>query len=166
MVDGKLGESLAIKGNLRLGESRDERGILVSKWAESSVETNVPERTECALLQLAIAVCVLTSLDDGFLGLLHRCTLHAPIALHESLELLGPSVPMNTAFHSHGIKRKRLDMWDEVLESTLVCRMHELRAIQTLLALALLEEKVTLAVPIECKFPASCAVNTLLGAAV
>lgn len=53
-------------------------------------------------------------------------------------------------------------MWNEVLKSSLVRRMHEFRTVETLLTLALLEEEVALTIPIEGEFSASCAVNTLL----
>lgn len=53
-----------------------------------------------------------------------------------------------------------------MLDSAFIGLVHELGAIQALLALALLEEEVTLAVPIKGEFSASCAVNTLLGAAM
>ncbi len=51
-------------------------------------------------------------------------------------------------------------------ECTLVGRVHELGAIQTLLTLALLEEQVTTAVAIERKFTASGPSDALLRAAV
>ena len=44
--------------------------------------------------------------------------------------------------------------------------MHELCAIEALLALALLHEKVASAIPIIGKFSATCAVNALFRAAV
>ena len=57
-------------------------------------------------------------------------------------------------------------MRNEFRESALVCRMHQFRSIQTLLALALLLEQVTSAIPAESQLTASGSANALLGAAV
>ena len=57
-------------------------------------------------------------------------------------------------------------MWDKARESALIGRMHQFRAIQTLLALVLLEQKVIAAIPVEGQLTTSGLANPLLGAAV
>ncbi len=113
------------------------------------------------LLALAIAVCVLACLDDGFLSLLHRRALHAAVTLRERTNGFDASVPMDTTFDSHGLQIR-----EEKCEGAFVRRMHEFRAIQALLALALLHEEVVAAVAVESQFSASGTTDTLLRAAV
>ena len=153
VVESKLGERLTIKSDLRLLECWDEQRVLRTIGTEDCADTNVPERTECALLELAISVRVLVCLDNSLFRLLHCRSLHAAVTANFSLEGLDTTMPMNTTLYTHTRKVKRLEGWDKILESMLIRFMHELRTIEVLLTLALLHEQVILAVSIERKLP-------------
>jgi hypothetical protein len=74
---------------------------------------------------------------------------------------------VNTTLDSHGRREEiRLEVRDEVLDGTLIRRMNELRAGESLLAPALLEQEVVAAIPLEGDLPASGTPKALLGAAV
>lgn len=162
MVDGKLGESLAVEGDASLLERRDELRVTDTLGTNSCIETNGPEVAERALLELSVTVGVLSGLDDGFLTLLHRRALHTTVTLREGAHGFDSTMPVNSTFDSH----RGLDVRNEMCECTLVGRMHELRAVQALLALALLHEQVIAAVAVKRQLSAASATNTLFGAAV
>lgn len=72
-------------------------------------------------------------------------------------------MPMNSAFDAHG---GGLSVGNEAVERMLVGAIHDLRAVEALLALALLHEEVVTAVAIERQLAASGSTDTLLRAAV
>lgn len=63
-------------------------------------------------------------------------------------------------------EKYRLKIRKEECERSFIGRMHQFCAIQALLTLALLEQKVIATVPAECQFTAAGATNSLLGAAM
>lgn len=72
-------------------------------------------------------------------------------------------MPVNTTFNAHGLGS---NVGDKKCESTLIRVVHDLRAIQALLTLALLHEKVVAAVAVKRELAASGATDALFGAAV
>lgn len=163
-MNGDFGKRLAVEDDLGLGESRDEAGVVQTDGTKSGVQTNRPKGTENALLELSVTIRVLAGLDDGFLRLLHGASAHAFIAFRELMESLDSSMPVNTAFNSHRIEG--LDVRNEERQRASIRRMQDLRAIQALLTLVLLQEKVTATVSAERELSASGSAKSLLCAAV
>ncbi len=164
MVDRKLGESFAVQDDLAVFESLDEARVVKTLSAKRTGQTNSPQSAECALLEAAIAVRVLTSLDDGFLTLLHGGTLHTTVTLGHLMKLLGAAMPMNTTCNTHD--RRGLNVWEQKRDVALIARRHHFRAVQTLLALALLLEKMAATIALECETAGAGLADSFLSAAM
>ena len=72
---------------------------------------------------------------------------------------------MDAAFNSHE-KERGLDIGNKVLEGALIGGVHQLRAVEALLALALLHQEVIAAVTVVRELAAACSVDAFLSAAV
>lgn len=101
MVNSELAERLAVELDLGLGQCIDELRVTDTLGTGGCVQTNRPESTEVLLLALAVAVRVLSGLDDGFLSFLDGRTAHALVALGELVKSFDSAMPVDTAFNSH-----------------------------------------------------------------
>jgi hypothetical protein len=72
-------------------------------------------------------------------------------------------MPVDTTFDAHG---EGLSVWEEVTECMLIRLVHHLCAVQALLALALLREKVVATVAVELQSAATRLPDAFLCAAV
>jgi hypothetical protein len=67
-VDRHVGENLAVDFDAGLVQAVDEAAIGQAEFADSGVDALDPERTEVALVDLAVAVSVLLRAIDSSLG--------------------------------------------------------------------------------------------------
>src|SRR5262245_23135918 len=81
LVDGEVGQDLAIDHEPGLGEAVDKSAVVEPKRPHRGIEALDPERPEGALPALAIAVGVLIGLLDRLLGDADRVLATAEIAL-------------------------------------------------------------------------------------
>lgn len=163
-MDSKLGQNFAIQLDAFLVELADEDRVLASGHAHGGVQANDPERTEVALVLLAIHVRVLTSFHNCFLCLCIGRTASGLVAFGKLANLLVSAVPNNTSLNAHG--SGELDIRNESFNRRDVCRIKHNRAVHALLALALLLEQVVTAVAFHSQLAASGLANSLLCAAV
>src|SRR5580693_3158630 len=91
LVDGEVGQNLAVDHDAGLVEARDEAAVIEPERAHRRIEALDPQRPEGALLPLAVAEGVLVCLLDRLLGDADRILAPAVIALGglEDLLVLG-----------------------------------------------------------------------------
>src|SRR3954452_5666866 len=87
ILDGEVGEHLAVELDLRLPKSRDELVVREAVRARPRIDAHDPEPPECALLVLAVAVRVRERMVDLLLRIAVRGLLQPPVALRLAEDL-------------------------------------------------------------------------------
>jgi len=103
IVDGEVGEDLAVKVDAFLLHAGDELGVRKAELAGSVVDAGNPEGTEVALFVATIAVGVAEGFNDA---LLSEAVATSAIVLHAfggSQSFLVFGVGRNAAFDSHDL---------------------------------------------------------------
>lgn len=164
-MNSQFAQCLSVQKQLLLCESVSEARVIRPLSAKGSVQADDPEGTECALLELAVAVGIHSSANHGFVSLLVGGSSHAAVPLREFANFLVPSVPSNSTGNAHG-SFKKLQVREHDLQATKVAGVCYNRAIQSLLALALLLEQVASAVALIGNTTAARLPDTFFSAAV
>src|SRR3954447_20750864 len=87
ILDGEIGEHLAVELDLRLPQSRDELVVREAVRARPRVDAHDPQPPECPLLVLAVAVGVRERMVDLLLRVAVRGLLQPPVALRLTEDL-------------------------------------------------------------------------------
>jgi len=162
LMNRQLRKHLTINGDFLLEEDPHHRGVLEPALAECGIQTHDPEGAEITLLAAAIFVRMLPGLHHGLLRHDERLGAHAAVALGKLADLCMTPMTDDTSFYTHG----SLSVGSNRREHFIVYRTHHERALQILLAPALLLKQVTAATALEGDFACAGAENALLGTAV
>lgn len=160
-MNRQLAQRLAVESHFLLRQLIDKDGVADALHLQRSADACDPECAEAALLELAGDVGVGAGADHRFVRLHEGRAAHAAVALRESADLLVSAMPDDASFNAHGSEGG-----DQGLEGSDVRGVSDNRAIETLLALALLLEQVTAAAAFERVLTAPCSPDTFLRAAV
>lgn len=90
ILRGELGEDFSVELDVATLEVENESAIARPEWAHASVDADVPERAEIALLFPAIHARMLARLEDRFVRACHL-RLSSP---HEALRALEERTPL------------------------------------------------------------------------
>lgn len=65
---GEKGEDFSVKGDIGFFETCHEFAVIYAKFFGCYADTSNPESAKVALFGLAVAVCIITSMEKGFFG--------------------------------------------------------------------------------------------------
>src|SRR4249919_724440 len=100
VVDGDIGQGLAVQRDVRLQQAIHEAAVAQAVHAGRGVDTHDPQRTELALALLAADVCVLGSLGDGLLGDAEDFATGVEVALRQLDDFLVATTRRYTTFNT------------------------------------------------------------------
>ena len=105
--NGKFSHHFAIDGDTRLGQAADEFAVRNAVETSRRVDTGNPQATEFAFFDASVAVCVLTGLQDRFVGFFELFAPRAAITFGKLEDFFMASVRCDAGFHSRQVNLLR-----------------------------------------------------------
>lgn len=101
--NSKFSHHFAIDGNACFGQAADKFAVGNSVDSGRRVDTGNPQATEFAFFDASVAVCVLSRLQDGFIGFFKLFAPRAAITFGKLEDFFMTSVRRNACFHSRQV---------------------------------------------------------------